>query len=523
VNNLVVAGAGSGKTTTIVGKVKYLLERYSYTPSELLVLSFTNASATEMAERIHKETGKEIDVMTFHKLGKEIIASVEGKQPAITGINMPRFIEEQFKTLCNTTQYQDLLNTYFISYQKQFQSAFEFKAQGDYLDYLKDKQIVTLNGKAVKSYEEMEIANFLYTHNIEFEYEKQYQYDTATRKHSQYKPDFYLHHYDIYIEHFGIDRNGNVPAFFTGRDGKSAKQAYNEGIRWKRELHEDNDTILIETYSYEMREGTLLLNLRKKLLEFAVNHTPMSGEELWKKLIDETPLNLNSFTFLIETFINHLKSNSYSLKELRLLNQQRHEGYHFRRNEIFIQIIEPIYASYVSKLQQDKEIDFNDMINRATEYIAQETLKTDYRYIIVDEFQDMSLPRYKLIKAIKDKNNTKLFCVGDDWQSIYRFAGSDITFFTSFESNFGYTEKSYIETTYRFPTDLIRLSSNFILKYPGQIKKNLRSINSSPDSAFELVYGTETSISKELKNCLDTLPKQHRSAPGQIPTGYRQL
>ncbi|WAG62596.1 UvrD-helicase domain-containing protein [Clostridium estertheticum] len=84
INNLVIAGAGTGKTTTIVGKIKYLLEKYNYNSDEILVLSFTNASASEMAERVKKETGKNMDVMTFHKLGKEIIAEVEGKQPSIT-------------------------------------------------------------------------------------------------------------------------------------------------------------------------------------------------------------------------------------------------------------------------------------------------------------------------------------------------------------------------------------------------------------------------------------------------------
>ncbi|HOC07098.1 MAG TPA: UvrD-helicase domain-containing protein [Bacillota bacterium] len=211
INNLVIAGAGSGKTTTIVGKVKYLLDRYSYQPNELLVLSFTNASAAEMSERIKKETGKDIDAMTFHKLGKEIIAQVEGKQPTVTNIDLTQFVEEQFSALSKEQKYRDIMLTYFLSYYKLFHSPMEFVTEGEYCDYLQDNQIVTFKGEKVKSFEEMEIANYLYINKIDYAYERPYKLDVATKTHSQYKPDFYLPDYGIYLEHFGIDRNFERP------------------------------------------------------------------------------------------------------------------------------------------------------------------------------------------------------------------------------------------------------------------------------------------------------------------------
>lgn len=509
VNNLVVAGAGSGKTTTIVGKVKYLMDRYAYQPSELLVLSFTNASAAEMASRIHLETGKEIDVMTFHKLGKEIIAQVEDRQPSICDDKMlPHFINQEFNRLCSDPAYLDLLSTYFLSYFKQYQSPFEFSSDGDYLEYLSDNFIITLNGEMVKSFEEMEIANFLYINQVRYQYEKRYQYDVATRSHSQYKPDFYLPEYDIYIEHFGIDRNGNVPSFFKSQYGKSAKEVYNEGIRWKRNLHNYKGTTLIETYSYEMSDGVLLRNLRDKLEDQGVELSPISKDKLWRLLKEKAQVDFRAFTGLISTFINHMKANNFSIESVRNINLRRHTGYLQRRNDYFLRIVEPLLAGYADKLRRDAEIDFNDMINMATDYVANDRIKTLYKYILVDEYQDISAPRYNLIKAIRDKNKAKLFCVGDDWQSIYRFAGSDINFFTRFEGYFGYTARSYIETTYRFPHSIIELSSKFILKNPGQIRKTLKSPRDNQDRAYEIIYGTQATLDKELKTRLNTLPQR---------------
>ena len=507
INNIVVAGAGSGKTTTIVGKVKYLLERLSYHPKELLVLSFTNNSASEMKERIKKEAGKDLDVMTFHKLGKEIIATVEGKQPSLTNIPLASFINQQLSEETKNRCYLNELNSFFLYHFNQYKSPFEFETIEDYQKNLKSNGNLTFKGERVKSQEEMEIANFFYVNQIEYEYEAKYKFDVATREHSQYRPDFYLPEYDIYLEHFGIDREGNVPPFFKGEDGKSAKQIYNEGIKWKRKQHARNKTTLIETYSYEKLEGTLVENLKEKLIEHGVVLKPMDSDELWETLKQNISDN-SSFIDLVETFIQHCKANSFSIADLKTKNMQLCSKYLQKRNAMFLSIVEPIYNQYIKRLREANEIDFNDMINKATDYINQGKFETAYRYIIVDEYQDISLPRYKLIKAIKDQVNAKLFCVGDDWQSIYRFAGSDLSFFTHFEKYFGHAEKSYIETTYRFPMDVINLSSNFILKNPNQIKKNLKSTNPDKSRAFELVYGTEKTLIRELKKRLDSLPSK---------------
>jgi len=247
-NNLVIAGAGSGKTTTILGKIKYLIERGFCLPEQLLIISFTNTTANELYGRVLKETRKKnIDVMTFHKLGVEIISNVEELKPDIFNTGLPDFVTNEFKCLTKDQSYLKLVNQYFLSYLKPFKSRFDFENEGQFIKYLKSNNIRTLKDEPVKSLEEMEISNFLFLSGIEYEYERPYEFDTRTKEKAQYKPDFYLPKEDIYIEHFGIDRNGNVPSFFNGKTGISAQKIYNDSISWKRATHKKNRTKPLKT------------------------------------------------------------------------------------------------------------------------------------------------------------------------------------------------------------------------------------------------------------------------------------
>ena len=145
--------------------------------------------------------------------------------------------------------------------------------------------------------------------------------------------------------------------------------------------------------------------------------------------------------------------------------------YTSRKHLLFFKMFEPLYDYYNEKLKENKQIDFNDMINKAIDNLNNNSIEIskknslNYKYIIIDEFQDTSISKFKLVKSIRDKmKECKIFTVGDDWQSIYRFAGSDISIFTEFEKYFGKTEVSFIEKTYRNSQELIDVAQNFIMK-----------------------------------------------------------
>lgn len=167
-----------------------------------------------------------------------------------------------------------------------------------------------------------------------------------------------------------------------------------------------------------------------------------------------------NFKKLIITFINLFKTNNYGIKDF--LNM---------KDKDLISIIIDIYFLYEDELKSTNSIDYNDMIVLATKNIP----NINYKYIIVDEYQDTSYIRYKFLKAIIDKTGSKLMCVGDDYQSIYRFNGCDIDMFINFKKYFGYTKILKIQNTYRNSQELINLAGSFIMKNKNQLYKRLKS------------------------------------------------
>lgn len=485
-NHLVIAGAGTGKTTTVVGKIKFLLKSGKYKPEDILVLSFTNASASEMSQRINQETGCNIDASTFHKLGLNIITKVNGIVPKITQLNLRKFVKEQLLLNMQSDAYLNLLSSYLLYNRVVSKSEFEFKTQSEYEEYLRLNPPTTINNETVKSYGEMDIANFLTQNGIQYIYEHPYKVDTRTSEYGQYNPDFYLPEYDIYIEYFGINKNGEVPSYFKGVNGMTATQSYQASMKWKRETHSTNDTILIECYAYEKFDGVLLDNLKEKLSAKDVKLTPKTTKELWEQVSADGDSILDGVIELFETVINLIKSNGYTIATVRQLNIGNSNA---QNNNTILSLLEPIFNSYFAYLNEHKEIDFNDMINMATQYVEQNKYISPYKYVIVDEYQDISKSRFSLLSSMRKSNDYDLFCVGDDWQSIYRFAGSDIGYILNFEQYWGSTETSKIETTYRFSQKLIEISGNFIMQNPVQIKKSIKGKNDTVGFALGEING----------------------------------
>lgn len=504
-NHLIIAGAGTGKTTTIVGKIKYLLKKGLYKPEDILVLSFTNASATEMSERINKETQCPIAASTFHKLGLEIIKSVEGKVAKIYSKPISYFVKEELNTLMKNPDYLNKLCEYALFYKDGIRTENDFSSRNDYLEYLTINPPTTLKGERVKSYGELDIANYLYQNQIRYEYEASYKFDTNTAEYGQYHPDFYLPDYDIYIEYFGIDRAGKVADYFKGRDGLSASETYQAGIEWKRKTHAAMQTSMIECYAYEKFDNILLGNLEAKLQSKDVKMNPIPADELWKNISEENNRLMEGIIELFGTVIALTKSNNYSFEGLEQIASQSRDS---RNNLYILSLIKPIYLAYDEMLRRNNEIDFSDMINCATTYVRNGKYINPYKFVIVDEYQDISKARYNLLNELRKSSFYELFCVGDDWQSIYRFTGSDINYIVDFEKYWGPTETGKIETTYRFTNSLIDISSGFIMQNPRQLKKAIRGISSDNRFSLGVIGGyTEKNAVQFMIERLDDLPK----------------
>ncbi|HVU55600.1 MAG TPA: UvrD-helicase domain-containing protein, partial [Puia sp.] len=436
-NNLVIAGAGSGKTTTIVGKVKYLQTKHHLQPQDFLLISFTNKSAASLAARIGEDG---FEALTFHKFGLRVITECEGIKPSIFDEGQFQLLlERHFAKLTEDKHYLNILTDYFLNYLKPPKTQFDFGEQGAYIQYLKDQNFrsykpvqinlkgkITIQREVVKSVEECRLANFLLFNGVNYEYEAKYEFDTATAAYQQYKPDFtiYANGSRIYLEHFALSATGDVPPFFAkeGETYQMAKTRYNEKIKWARELHQANKTILIETFSHQFNDGTVFDNLQKQLASYGVVLAPLTAEQTWQKIQTAAKDEIDAILSLCGTFITLMKSNNYSFPDLESRNEGIADPFMRKRNSAFLSVVRPLFEKYAAELEARKEIDFSDMINKAALLVNSQAYMKKYRYIIVDEFQDISIGRYKLLQAIKSVDpSTRLFCVGDDWQSIYRF------------------------------------------------------------------------------------------------------
>lgn len=484
-SNLVVAGAGTGKTSTIVGKAGYVMEKGLAVPDDVLLIAFNRDVVAEMNKRVYARLGKKLNVTTFHSFGLKVIAESEGIKPSVSELatdpmKLWKKILEFIQDRIDDEEFSRLINEYFLFHFLPYKSAFEFKSFGEYVEYLKKFDIRSLKGDRVKSFEECDIANFLYSNGITYEHEKSYEVKTADTRHRQYKPDFFLPDYGIYMEHFGIDRNGKTAPYISGKE-------YHEQIEWKRNTHKKYETLLIETYSYERVEGVLLSKLEEKLRRKGVVFNPLPR----KRIFDELNAlgRVNPVALLFSTFLNLYKSSGKTIEEIAVNMDPKD-----RRTRVFLELFSKIYEDYTSYLERTGEIDFDDMVNKATNMVRQGKYLSRFKYVLVDEFQDMSQNRYRFLKSLLDQNDCKLFCVGDDWQSIYRFAGSDISVMLDFQENFGYSERSFLEETFRFGEKLCDFSTKFILQNRNQIEKKITSSEKDNKPVVTVTKGRTSNV-----------------------------
>ena len=345
-----------------------------------------------------------------------------------------------------------------------YKSQHEFKSWGEYYDYLRSFSIRALNGERVKSFEEVVIANFLYLNGVRYEYEAHYERDTATARKRQYKPDFHLPDYDIYIEHFGLDAKGQTAPYID-------REKYLRDMKWKRETHRRYGTVLIETFSHEHAGRVLLRNLAKKLADRGVTMSPIPPDGVFEVLRAQG--RINPFTRLVATFLRHFKSSGLSIDALRSRARRHRDP---ERSLAFVNLFEPIAERYEQALMESREVDFEDLINRATKLVEAGHFRSPFRYLLVDEFQDISPAEARLLKALLHSSpGARLLAVGDDWQAIYRFRRSDTAIMREFGEHFGPSERRYLENTFRCSDRLARVATDFVLRNPAQIRKAVRA------------------------------------------------
>lgn len=487
---LVVAGAGSGKTSVIMAKVAYLIKIRGIPPEDILLISFTNKAAKEMSDRIMDNLGiNAVSASTFHKFGLQILSRFGDGRNDIADESLLKKVVH--KALSGEGDFvpedYDNIVKYLAYYFNPDQSGKTDDSLGRRIERERALNLQTLksivygvgekmsfNGERVKSLEEVLIANFLFLNGIEYEYEKPYaREETADRLHRTYRPDFYLPEFDVYLEHYGIDERGNPPPFFS----EVEKEKYLDGMRWKRRLHYNANNKYVESFSWWNNKGDLFSRLELALKNVGVVFHPRDTKEVLAAIQGKARRQLDEFEKLVCSFISLFKSNDFSPTHFDELMEEKAETPNATvRQRHFLATAKRLYCLYQKELAETGCRDFNDMINDATRIISALARGTlGYKIVIVDEYQDVSVSRMRLLKAVVENSGAHLFCVGDDWQSIFRFAGSDVCLFSRFTDFFKHATTMKIENTYRNSQELLDIMGQFVMRNPKQMRKVLNS------------------------------------------------
>lgn len=528
-NIKVIAGAGTGKTFTLQAKVKYLIEKKGISPEKILCLCYTSKGASELDDKVNSllDESNKVEVCTFHEFCRRVDRYC-GNIKTTNRYLLDNIIRNYMKLTLDDSVKIDKLMDYFSYYmlpptdKEKFDSLKELEEyeRGKDLSTLKSKYDKrngeikeTLKGDFVNSIEELIIANYLFMHEIEYEYEGTFPYnyfadfieknflysghflcmnnineitDQTTlsnellvkkfidweRRRKAYQPDFYLPEKDIYLEHFGVDKDMKNH-WLKGDE----KLKYEQEMYSKQLWHGMYQTNLIETYSFFMKEGRLLECLEELLRKKGVTIGQRDKKEMLEILLTIDKINdYKNFMKLIKDFINIFEAKYYpknKFAEFKSSNKYIENGYVKKRQELFFDIVEDIYDKYYQYNQTD-DIDHNREISNALELIESGEYDKKYDYILIDEYQDINFVRCKLLQALQKSAGAKIFAVGDDWQSIYKFNGSDVSLFIDFEKYFPGSETIKIEKSRRNPTKINSISTKFILKNKKQQKKELR-------------------------------------------------
>lgn len=358
-NCLVVSSAGSGKTSSIVGKVEYLTKILHVNPRKILLISYTNKAAAELTDRMNIQG---LRGYTFHKLALDLLAKESKEKPSICDHTDSVFVSI-FHELLQDKKIKKAILEYFVDYEIQnSEKEKKEKEKRRQLSALKSGKIKALfpdmdgNPIYVRSEQEKKLCFVLTSLGVKFRYEEAYEHPLLDELHSQYKPDFSIHYEKngeqkrIYLENFGVDEHGMVPMWFAQSKGityEEANQKYGDGITWKRETHKKFGTTLIETTSADFHYFDIAQKVKKKLKKAGVPYQEIPAEQLYDMVLPKNSKQEKAFIRLTVTFITLMKTNCKGISDVIKVAKKADDD---RSLFIIKEIITPVYDKYVAYL-----------------------------------------------------------------------------------------------------------------------------------------------------------------------------
>lgn len=474
---LVVAGAGSGKTSLLLGRAKYLVDSNRAEGSQILALAFNKEAALELEERA-KGLDLAIVAQTFHGFGNSILKDEERGSGVAFGDQgtVSKFLQQEFEKLENSPATLEIAE-YFSQKLVPFKEHEDFENLSEYAAFIRSSIPITLSDDRVKSHGEWMIANFMYCQGIDFQYEK--LFDIKGYPRYKHKPDFTIKSKgDIYLEYFGIDGHGETAPWIDS-------EYYRSSMEWKRNVHTECKTKLLSLTYQDLKDGVLLKKLEDGLLENGIEFKPRTPGEILKR---SNEIGYTSrFIRLCETFLQH--SRVQRLTSFDLIQLAGRDS----RAQAFVNIFGKLYSVYEQKLVELGQPDFADLIHKSADLLESGLVEFPYTHVMVDEYQDISKDRQRLIEAMRVANpEVELTLVGDDWQAINRFAGSDLSIMRATSKPKFDRKVVPLGETHRFPQSLANASSKFIQENPDQLRKKITSeLNVATADTLFLHWNTE--------------------------------
>lgn len=497
----VIARAGSGKTTTLVNRAFFLLKHCRVAPTEILILTFNRKAASEVRRKLLTVTthgadsairaevdrrigdagknklidSEEIEasavstvaarldiklpyVMTFHALAYAIVHpeegllyNGEGDESQVLSRVVQQLIDDHLQKPSSRGSIRELMLAHFREDWDRIVEGRHDQSKEEFMQFRRSLPRQSLGGDDVKSRGEKIIADFLFEHDIAYKYERSFWMGRV-----RYHPDFTI---------FITPKSGLIIEYF----GLKGDPGYDEMSKTKRNYWKDRTEWTLLEFSPEdiARNGvaSFLDLLKISLVSQGVACTRLSEDEIWNRICDRA---IDKFTKATEGFIGRCRKQSLSHRDL----QDRIKSYSpvSQVEAMFLDVAQRLYGAYLDRLASTGEQDFNGLMQRAAETVASGVTNFQrksgggdlaaLRHICIDEFQDFSDLFYRLLVAIRKANpSVELFCVGDDWQAINGFAGSDLRFFNRFEDYIGKSRQLYISTNYRSPNSIVSVGN----------------------------------------------------------------
>ncbi|MCC4607844.1 UvrD-helicase domain-containing protein [Xanthomonas campestris pv. zinniae] len=533
---LVVAAAGSGKSSCIVGKIGFALKSGMFKDHEILALAYNTKAAESLEKRLSqklsKAIGRKVSVAskTFHSFGLSTLVQARGedvrprvlKEDAGEEGRLLRTVIAQLKD--DDLAFQQALADWLLF--APFEDPSPFGVAGDLEECarryeeccrqrIKAKReegkesyvptIPTLDPAIpVRSLEERSIVNWLVLRGIPFSYELP-DWDGAkllglgvsetSKKQRPYKPDFTYRRTDrlhdgtqrevrIMHEHFGLDADGRAPAWMGGAQYEA--QARSKRVMFKKRVASTQRTqspvVFFETTSAQLRDGTLWAHLEQSLKGAGILVGPPSQDVYRRAIASFGPIEEREK--LIMDFVLRFKDSG--LTEAQVFEQAKQQSNSWRAG-LFLKVAFTVFHAYQKALREAGKIDYADMLREAVVALRDGRVHTPYRFLLVDEFQDIARLRADLVKSVLDQapHESIVFCVGDDWQTINRFSGSDVSIFKNIGTHFGRHERQLmLSRTFRCSSGIATLARELVLKNANQFDK---PVHARPDRLTQCV------------------------------------